>query len=133
MKVFNSVNDIQLERTNQRSNKVIYTLLGVLIGEIDRLPTREDPTPDQIYKEVNKLYNNAVEMSKYKKESEIEAVYLKDYIKQQLTENQLEEIIVKYYNDGETNIGGFMKRLNGEYKGQFDGKMANIIIKKIIG
>jgi hypothetical protein len=53
MKTFNTVQEIQNERTTQRGNAIIYTLLGVLIGEIDRLPTRDNPTPDQIYKEVN--------------------------------------------------------------------------------
>lgn len=134
MKAFTSVADIQTERNSQRGNSVIYTLLGVLIGEIDRLPTRDNPTPDQIYKEVNKLYNNAVEMSQYKPEAELEANYLKDYIKQQLTYEQLEEIIFNYQSDGAKSMGDFMKRLNIEYKGQFDGKMANeIVLNKILG
>ena len=61
MKTFNSVKEIHAERQNQRANDIVYTLLGVLIGEIDRLPTREDPTPDQIYGVVNKMYNSAKE------------------------------------------------------------------------
>ena len=132
MKVFTSITDIQTERINQRSNKVVYTLLGVLMGEIDRLPTRDNPTPDQIYKEVNKLYNNAIEMSNYKDDAKIEVEYLKDYIKQQLSENQLKDIILFYKSDGVMNIGDFMKRLNVEYKGQFDGKVASQIIRDVL-
>lgn len=132
MKTFNTVQEIQNERTAQRGNAIIYTLLGVLIGEIDRLPTRDNPTPDQIYKEVNKLYNNAKEMSIYKEDSKVEMEYLKDYIKQQFTVEELTDVIVKLKNDGCKNIGDFMKTLNSQYKGQFDGKMASGIINKIL-
>ena len=45
MKTFNSVAEIHAERQNQKEDKVIYTMLGVLLGEIDRLPTRATPTP----------------------------------------------------------------------------------------
>lgn len=132
MKTFNTVHDIQVERNNQRDNKIIYTLLGVLMGEIDRLPTRDNPTADQIYKEVNKLYNNALEMSQYNYDAWSEVDYLKDYIKQQLSEDQLRDIITSYHNDGINNMGGFMKRLNEEYKGQFDGRMANSIVLQVL-
>ena len=132
MKVFNTVKEIQAERQNQRANDIIYTLLGVLIGEIDRLPTREDPTPDQIYQVVNRMYNNAKEMSQYRVQSKIEMEYLQDYIKQQLTEAELTGIILKLKEDGFNGIGEFMKVLNTEYKGRFDGKVASSIINKIL-
>ena len=60
MKTFNSVAEIHAERQNQKEDKVIYTMLGVLLGEIDRLPTRATPTPEQIYTVVNKMYNNEI-------------------------------------------------------------------------
>lgn len=44
MKEFKTIQDIQVEREAQRGNKIIYNLLGVLIGELDRLPTRKSPT-----------------------------------------------------------------------------------------
>ena len=37
MKKFSTVQEIQAERQNQRANDIIYTMLGVLLGEIDRL------------------------------------------------------------------------------------------------
>ena len=48
MKVFNTVHDIQVERQAQRANDIIYTMLGVLIGEIDRLPARHNSNADDI-------------------------------------------------------------------------------------
>ena len=86
MKVFRTVQEIQAERQNQRANDIIYTMLGVLLGEIDRLPTRATPTPDQIYTVVNKMYNNAKEMAPYSNQSLIEMDYLKQYIKEHSNE-----------------------------------------------
>ena len=132
MKKFNTVQEIQLERANQRENKIIYTLLGVLLGEIDRLPTRDEPTADQIYSVVKKMYDNAREMAPYKMEALAEAEYLKDYIKEQLTTEQLTTIIKDLVATGFYNMGQFMQHLNSNYKGQFDGKLASSIVNKIL-
>ena len=132
MKVFNSVQDILNEKNTYRGNKVIYDMLCVLVGEIDRLPNRSKSTADEIYTCVNRMYNNAKEMSQYKEESKIELEYLQDYIKKQLTDAELVEIIMQYKEDGLKNIGDYMRALNTEYKGRFDGKSASNIIKQII-
>lgn len=132
MKKFSNVQEIKDERQNQRANDIIYTMLGVLIGEIDRLPTREDPTEDQIYIVVNRMYNNAKEMAQYRVQSKVEMEYLQDYIKQQLTEAELTGIILGLKEDGFKGIGEFMKALNMEYKGRFDGKVASGIINQIL-
>lgn len=131
-KVFNSVQEIQAERQNQRANDIVYSMLGVLLGEIDRLPTRETPTPDQIYNVVNRMYNNAKEMSQYSAQSKVEMVYLQDYIKQQFTEAELTGIILGLKEDGYKSIGEFMKALNTFYKGRFDGKTASQIINQVL-
>jgi uncharacterized protein YqeY len=115
-----------------RANKEIYTLLSVGLGEIDRLPTRNNPTEDEIYTVINKMYNNAVEMSQYSIVSKIEAEYLKPFIKAQLTNAELVGIIMQYKEDGLKNIGDFMRALNTEYKGRFNGKEASSIINQIL-
>lgn len=135
MKKFSTVQEIQAERQNQRANDIIYTMLGVLLGEIDRLPTRETPTEDQIYAVVNKMYNNAKEMVEYNPGNtvaKVEVAYLQDYIKKQLTEAELTGIILGLKEDGYKNIGDFMKALNTFHKGRFDGKIASSIINKIL-
>jgi uncharacterized protein YqeY len=132
MKKFSNVKEIQLERQVQRSNETIYSMLGVLIGEIDRLPTREDPTEDQIYTVVNRMYNNAKEMAQYKEQSRIEMEYLQDYIKSQLTSEELTNIILEHKAGGAKNIGEFMKFLTLNYKGRYDGKVASQIINQIL-
>ena len=132
MRVFKTVKEIHDERERQRGNKIIYTLLGVMIGELDRLPTRSEPTEDQIYTIVNRMYNNALEMRTHSEDSIIESLYLQDFIKKQLTEAELVEIIMQYKEDGLKNIGDYMRALNEEYKGRFDGKKASAIIKQLM-
>lgn len=131
MKVFNSVQDILNEKNKYRENRVIYDMLCVLVGEIDRMPNRSKSTADEIYTCVNRMYNNAKEMSQYKEESKIELEYLQDYIKKQLTDAELVEIIMQYKEDGLKNIGDYMRALNSEYKGRFDGKKASQLINQL--
>lgn len=131
MKAFNSVQDILNEKNKYRENKVIYDMLCVLVGEIDRMPNRSKSTADEIYTCVNRMYNNAKEMSQYKEESKIELEYLQDYIKKQLTDAELVEIIMQYKEDGLKNIGDYMRALNTEYKGRFDGKKASQLINQL--
>lgn len=132
MKVFNTVHDIQVERQTQRTNDTIYTMLGVLIGEIDRLPARHNSNADEIYRVVNKMYNNAKEMSQYNTQARIEMEYLQDYIKPQLTHSELTNIILQYKEDGLKNIGGYMRALIFEYNGRYDAREALAIINQIL-
>lgn len=132
MRKFNNINEIKEERASLREDKIIYNLLGVVLGELDRLPTRDNPTEDQIYSVIKKMYDNAMEMKDFNRDSAIEAFYLKDFIKKQLTNNELEAVILDLKSQGITNIGGMMKALNSAYKGQFDGKIASEIIKAVL-
>lgn len=129
---FNSVQEIHAERDAQRNNKTIYTLLGVLIGELDRLPTREDPTPDMIYTVINRMYNNAREMAKMSAESAIEMNYLKDFIKKPLSDAEIVEIIMQYKEDGLTTLGDIMRAMSIKYKGQYDGRTVSMMINQIL-
>ena len=132
MRKFNNIQDIKAERSSMKDDKIIYNLLTVLLGELDRLPTRDNPSEDQIYSVIKKMYNNAMEMKDLKRESAIEAFYIKDFIKKQLNDDDLEKIIIGFNALGMNNIGSIMKALNNNYKGQFDGKKASEIIKKVL-
>jgi uncharacterized protein YqeY len=132
MRKFNNIHDIKAERSSMKDDKIIYNLLTVLLGELDRLPTRDNPSEDQIYSVIKNMYNNAMEMKDLKRESAIEAFYLKDFIKKQLNDDDLEKIIIGFKNLGMDHIGSIMKALNTNYKGQFDGKKASEIIKKML-
>ena len=66
------------------------------------------------------------------KDEEITAQEAKDYIKEQLTTEQLTTIIQELVATGFSNMGQFMQHLNSNYKGQFDGKLASSIVNKIL-
>lgn len=132
MKVFRTVQEIHAERQKQRANDIIYTMLAVLVGEIDRLPKRSESSEEEIYCAVVKMYNSAKEMAQYRVQSKVEMEYLQDYIKKQLTEAELTGIVLDLKTDGYKTIGEFMKALNTLYKGRFDGKVASQIVNKIL-
>lgn len=131
MKVFRTRHDIEQERLANRGTK-IYELLGVLLSDIDRLPNRHNPTEDEIYSLVNKMYNNAKEMMSYNPESVIEEEYFRDYIKRQLTDAEVVEIILQGKEDGLKNKGDFMRLFATQYKGQYDGRTVSMVVDQIL-
>ena len=137
MKTFKTVEQIKQERQLQRDNTVIYSLLGVLLGEIDRLPIprTQSPTEDQIYAIVKKLYEGAELLASkdWSEEAKIEYAYLKDYIKTQLGRSEIEVVIADLIlQQPNTNIGLVMKYFKDNYSGQYDGKLVSQIAKEIL-
>mgnify|MGYP002517284426 CR=1 FL=1 len=136
MKTFETVEQIKQERQSQRENPVIYSLLGVLLGEIDRLPIprTQRPTEDQIYAIVKKLYEGAELLASkdLSEESKIEYAYLKDYIKQQLSSEEIIKIITGLKTNFNCNIGLVMKYFKDNYSGQYDGKLVSQIAKEVL-
>ena len=136
MRTFENVEQIKSERQLQRDNPVVYSLLGVLLGEIDRLPIprTQSPTEDQIYAIVKKLYEGAELLTSkdWSEEAKIEYVYLKDYIKQQLSSEEIIKIITGLKTNFNCNIGLVMKYFKDNYPGQYDGKVVSQIAKEIL-
>lgn len=128
MKTFKTIEEIKAERLAQREKPVIYSLLGVILGELDRRPNPNIPvTESDIYKVIKKLYDAAIECNNKEEEE-----YLEEFIKKQMSATELRQVIFKAYNSGEDNIGKIMKYLNVNYSGQFDGRLANNLIKEVI-
>ena len=139
MKTFNNITEIKIERNLQRSNPVIYSLLGVLLGEIDRLPIprTESPSKDQIYAVIKKLYEAAKEMREMTTEADQEYMYLKEYIKQQMSAEDIYAIIdtqknIAIVKGTPMNIGVIMKYFKDNYSGQYDGKLVSQIAKEVL-
>ena len=131
MREFRTVNEIREERALQRNNVVIYNMLAVMIGELDRLPIPrgQEPTSEHIYGVIKRMHESAQMMKDLKSESGVEFEYLKDFIKQQMTEDQLKDVIKK---SGCKNIGEIMKYLKTNYNGGYDGKMASKVAGEYI-
>jgi uncharacterized protein YqeY len=137
MRVFNNIDEIKKERQEQRSNPIIYSLLGVLLGELDRLPTRENPTPEQIYTVIKKLHESAATMREFNPGSDQEYVYLDQFIKSQLTSEDIYAIIgtqknIAVVKGTPVNIGIIMKYFKEHYPGQYDGKLVSQIAKEML-
>lgn len=135
MRKFLTIQEISDERKLQRENPVIYTLLGTIIGEIDRLPIprTEKPTEDQIYNIIKKMFD-AVEPYRDKDPGlDMEYMYLKDFIRVQLSESELEIVISDYILANATaKMGDIMKYLKDTYPGQYDGKLASKVANFIL-
>lgn len=131
MREFRTVNEIREERALQRNNVIIYNMLAVMIGELDRLPIPrgQEPTSEQIYGVIKRMHESAQMMKDLKSESGVEFEYLKDFIKQQMTEDQLKDVIKE---SGCKNIGEIMKYLKTNYNGGYDGKMASKVAGEYI-
>lgn len=134
MREFQNIADIKKERMEHRSEEIIYNLLGVVLGELDRLPTRANPTPDQIYTVIKKLYEAAEYLSEndLSEEAKIEYKYLKDFIKKQLSEADIRFEIEDLMLSKDCNIGMIMKHFKEWYPGQYDGKLVSKIAKEVL-
>ena len=136
MKTFKTVSEIKTERESQRSNSVIYSLLGVLLGELDRLPIprSQEPSEDQIYGVLKKLYDGAEFCAErdLSEESKVEYTYLKEYIKKQMTEADIRFEIEDLMLSKGCNIGMIMKHFKEWYPGQYDGKLVSQIAKEML-
>lgn len=134
MKVFYNVAEIKAARQEQRDNPVIYSLLGVVLGELDRLPIPrgQEPSEDQIYAVIKKLYEAAKEMREMTPEADQEYMYLKDFIKKQLSEADIRFEIEDLMLSKNCNIGMIMKHFKEWYPGQYDGKLVSKIAKEVL-
>ena len=134
MKTFKTIEQIKQERQLQRENPVIYSLLGVLLGEIDRLPIprTQSPSEDQIYAVIKKLYEAAKEMREMTPEADQEYMYLKNFIKKQLSESDIRFEIEDLMLSKGCNIGMIMKHFKEWYPGQYDGKLVSQIAKEML-
>lgn len=133
MRQFNNVQEIRDERKVMYDDKVINTLLSTLLGELDRLPTRTEPTAEQIYVVVKKLYESAEIMREYNPGADREYMYLKDFIRVQLNEDQLTSIVSDFVKENQgVKMGDVMKMLKDNYSGRYDGKVASKITMGVL-
>lgn len=104
-------------------------LLRVLIGELNRID--KNITDDNVIKIINKMVKNAEFMNNDK-----EIKILSEYLPQMLGEKQLEILIKGIINKNGystmKDMGKIMSELKQKYGSTYDGKMASLIIKKLL-
>lgn len=133
MKEFKTVEEIKKERLllKKNRNEEQATLLGVLLAELDRRPDlTKEPTADDIYKSIKKLYDAAIECG-----NESEKAYLEQFIRKQLSDEELRKVLEQAINEqavSASNIGSLMKYLKDNYAGQYDGKQAATLASEVL-
>ena len=127
------------EKAQLRLNTLRGVLSEVKNYEIDK---RQDVTPEIfisiVQKEVKKR-RDAIESAEKAARSDIieqnqaEIKILQTYLGDQLSEEQLGELIKGLIANGVSNLGGIMGALNKDYKGRFEGKAASELAKRALG
>ena len=107
----------------RNSHTETRTLLGTVLGELDRIS--KNPTNDDCIKVIKKMIesNKLVNTT----ESLYENKLLEQFIPQQLTEEQIKNIIKREHFTSIKDCMGFFKEL---YTGLYDGKMVSKIYKE---
>lgn len=107
-------------------------LLRVVMGEFTRVDSvSKDLTDDQVISVIRKMIKNAEMMG-----NESEISILSTYLPQLLGEKQLETLIagiisINKYTDIK-DMGKVMGELKQKYGSTYDGKMASVIVRKML-
>lgn len=124
-------------RLNNRSNFIIYNLLSTIIGECEQIS--KNPTNDEILNILQKLYkdnNTTIQKCSTDRITLIETLkeenkFIKQYLPEQLSNNELSAIIVTQISQGE-KLPTIMKYLSNNYKGRYNSKDAIKIISSYL-
>lgn len=132
---------LQLKQEN-RGNPVLYNLIGVIIGECDRVG--KDLSKEQIIAVMKKIHKNNVETienlidldsaehTQKLIDLNAETLFLHSYIPKQLDEGEIRDIIDKCIDNGLTTMKELMQFFKEDYSGLYDGKLVSTIIKNYL-
>lgn len=119
-------------------DKLGATILTTLVGEAS--PSGNETTDDKQVEQVVRKFSKGVKemlqhttdaQKQHSLESEL-AMYEK-YLPKQLTELELERIVINMIDEaGCSNVGQVMKEMNRLYSGRFDGKLVAQLAKDYI-
>ena len=129
------LNKLKAERISamKERNTTKKNVLGVLIGEIE-LKNKDgngDLSEQDIFKLIKKMIDNNI-LTNDTEENQ----YIESYLPSMMSDSDLEILIIKIISEnnleGMRGMGIIMKKLNETNAGQFDGKTASIISKKLL-
>lgn len=137
----------QVEARKAR-NTLAATLLTTLLGEANMVAKnaqRDAPTDEEVQAVVKKFLKGNLEtqaaLSKggpdYRayqmSEAIAEQAILESYLPQQLSEEELRQIVIDTIANGTpNNMGALMGYLKSNYVGKYDGKIASAVIKTVL-
>lgn len=122
---------IQEDRKIAMKNREIEkkNVLGTLLGELDRIS--KTPTDAEVVAVVKKIMENNV-LTNTTNENE----YLSIYLPELMSETEIKDAITPFIDEHGLNnpksMGLVMKFLKDNYAGQYDGKTASDVVKKVL-
>jgi uncharacterized protein YqeY len=129
-------------RNKDAVKKSVVTLIRASIKqyEVDnRVELSDDEIIDLIAKQLKQRRDSLVEFKKANRddlvsETESEIEVLKEYLPQQLSEEELNEIVIATISEVEAtsmkDMGKIMSAIKPKVKGRADGKLINELVKK---
>jgi len=106
--------------------------LGVVKGEIQNEAGRSGKEDDDTVLAILKKMEKSLTQTNTE-ESLKELEYIKPYLPKMMEYDEIETIILDYYNNkGLSTMGDMMKEFNANYKGKADNKLVSSIINKTI-
>lgn len=106
--------------------------LGVVKGEIQNEAGRSGKEDDDTVLAILKKMEKSLTQTNTE-ESLKELEYIKPYLPKMMEYDEIETIILDYYNNkGLSTMGDMMKEFNANYKGKADNKLVSSLINKTI-
>jgi len=137
-KVEEDVKAAMKARDTVRLNTVRGLLSEMKKEEID---TRQELTEDRsisiVQRELKKR-KDAIDFAKTAgraeliEQNEIEIAILQSYLGEQMSGDELQNLISTLVKEGNDSIGKLMAALNKDYKGRFDGRLASELAKSAL-
>ena len=136
------INTLRKDQLEARKNKdkLKSTLLTTLIGEasmIGKNNGNRESTDKEVFDVIKKFIKNintTIELVEDVNDLKTEKTILESYLPKQLTEEELDNIIVSAIKennyDNIKQMGAIMKFLKDNYNGLYDGSTASKIIKE---
>lgn len=126
--MYQKLKDLQLQARKDKSQ--LASLYSTILGDLQKAEKNGDKIDDpKVIAVLKSFVTSAEEMKKYGSESasaELEAI--KALIPSQMSEAEIEQAIL---DSGVTNLGMAMKSLKEKFAGKYDGKLAQMVAKRI--
>ena len=123
---------------------VVTSLLTALVGEavmVGKNAGNRETTDDETLAMIRKFLKNAEEtltrLQTAERDTTVvseEIKILKEYLPKQMTVDELSAVVIAIKESNpEFNMGAIMKKLKEQHGGRYDGRMANEVVKALIG
>ena len=121
--------DFMLAFKNKDMSKKNF--LGVIKGEIQTEDGRTGVSTDEVVLGILKKMEKSLTQTNTP-ESLKELEYIKPYLPQLMSREQVISLIKEMINNGHDNMGKIMKQFNTEYSGKADNKIVSEVTKELL-